>query len=207
MLDVQELESRLTPAATVDFVSGVLSFLGDAGADNVTLAVSGGVYSIKDAGTTITLGSGAVAAGYRGSGTSTISGPESVVDEVDIHVGDGTNVVNVKSVHDPLFIWGDEGDTTITLNSVAPTYIGNLSTITAPVQVNAGDNTTLQVSNYTGHATIDDITIDSTGIYLPDCQPVTYSGTFSTIHVWGPHGTPTTQYIIDSPPTSNLLLN
>ncbi len=206
-LRVEQLESRLTPAS-LSLAGGVLSFIGDAGADNVTLAVSGGVYSLKDTSTTITLGSGAVAAGWRGNNTSTVSGPETSVDSIEIHVGTGANVVNVKSVHDPLFIWGDDGDTTVNLNSVAPTHIGNLAGITAEVTVNAGMNTTLNVSDYTGVSRPNTITIDATGITGLAANTIYLSGTFAVLHVWGSNSTTLAEtYVITSPDATYFRLD
>jgi hypothetical protein len=205
MLTLEELEPRHTPA-TLDVAGAALAFTSNPGETNsLTVAVSGGVYSFKDAGAPITLTPAAVAVGWRGSGTNTVSGPELSVDDISVYVDAGA--VNVRSCRDPLDITGGTGAVTVTLNSVAPAHIGNLSTITAPVNVNAGADTTLKVSNFLAPVPSTNILIDATGIYLPGCQPVTYTGAFSTIRVWGPNGTPISQYVVSAPPTSNLLLN
>ena len=55
---------------------GKLTFI-DSGSENnnLTVSVGSGVYTFNDAGVNITLGSGAVTAGWRGTGTKTVSGP------------------------------------------------------------------------------------------------------------------------------------
>ena len=70
---LEQLEARENPA-TVDVSGGVLTFT-DGGTENnnLTVGVSGGVYSFNDSLTPITLGQGAIDAGYKGSGTKTIS--------------------------------------------------------------------------------------------------------------------------------------
>src|SRR4051794_18971960 len=78
-MSLEVLEDRLAPA-TLNIVGGALTFT-DSGAEanNLTVSVSSGVYSFNDAATNITLGSGATAAGWRGAGTKTVSGPAAAV--------------------------------------------------------------------------------------------------------------------------------
>lgn len=206
MLTLEPLEPRDIPA-TLDISGGALAFANDPGeTTSLTVAVSGGVYSFNDKTALIALTAGAVAAGWRGTGTHTVSGPESSVDRIAIGVDAGA--VNLRSAHDPVEVEAGTGAVTVTLNSVAPTYIGNLSTITAPVTVDAGLDTTLNVSDYTGvrHDGVP-VTVTATSIDDLAADPITLSGTFATIHVWGPHGTPPSGYDVIAPPTSDFRLN
>lgn len=88
---LEQLEDRANQA-TVDFSGGVLSFT-DTGSENnnLTVGVGGGVYSFNDSLTPITLTHAALDAGYKGSGTKSISGPESAVDGIEVYAGGGTN--------------------------------------------------------------------------------------------------------------------
>lgn len=93
-LTFDHLEDRLTPA-TLDIVGGALTFVDAASeANNLTVAVGAGVYAFNDSATPIVLGSGATAAGWKGSGTNTASGPASAVDSIGFSVGSGTDTVN-----------------------------------------------------------------------------------------------------------------
>jgi hypothetical protein len=203
-----ELFDRNCPAI-LDIMAGALSFIeSDPNENNsLTVAVSGGVYSFKDTASLINLGAGAINAGWRGNNSNTVSGPEASVNSINIDAGSGINVINIKSSHDPLTINGDDGNTTINLNSVAPVLIGNLATLTAPIQVDAGVNTKLNIGNYAAPIPSDPIIIDTTGIYFPSQQSITYTGQFESIHVKIPRGTPLSKVLIDNPLTSNLTVD
>jgi len=206
-LGCERLEDIITPAF-FDIVGGVASFI-DSGteANNLTVAVSGISYSFNDTLTNITLGSGAKSAGWRGSGTKTVSGPASSIVGIEVYAGGGTNTVNVKSVLDTIEINGGSGDTQVNLNSVAPTHIGNLNGIQAEVTVNAGANTSLMVSDYTGTSRANPVNISATGITGLAPHDIHLSGTFSTLKVYGSNDASVAEsYTVDAPDAINFQL-
>src|SRR5438093_459231 len=80
-------------AATLDIVNGALTFTDSVSENNnVMVQVGSGPsagYSFNDSVTNITLGAGAIAAGWRGSGTHAVSGLASTVTTITINPGDG----------------------------------------------------------------------------------------------------------------------
>jgi uncharacterized protein (TIGR03118 family) len=95
----EPLEDR-TLLATLDITSGALSFASTTGvADNLTISTTGpsGKYTFTDPSTTITLTPGALHAGWTGSGTSTVTGPDSSVTSIAVDTKDANDAVIVKS--------------------------------------------------------------------------------------------------------------
>lgn len=207
-LKAEQLSDRVVPAV-LDIIGGSLVFT-DAVAEtnNLTVAVSGGVYSFNDSITNILLGDGAKSAGWRGHGTKTVSGPASSVDGISISVGGGTNTVNVKSVLDPIAIDGGSGTTQVNLNSVAPSSIGNLASIQAEVTVIAGASTSLMASDYTGVARPNPVVISATAITGLAANAINLSGTLQTLTVRGSNGAAIAEsYIVDAPDAVNFNLS
>ena len=98
-LACEPLEDR-TLLATLDITSGALSFASTTGvADNLTISTTGtsGKYTFTDPSTTITLGPGALHAGWSGSGTSTVTGPDSSVTSIAVDTKDANDAVTVRS--------------------------------------------------------------------------------------------------------------
>src|SRR4029077_4559095 len=99
----EQLEDR-TLLSTLNLTAapiGVLSYSAGAGiSNNLTVSVSGGNYTFTDTGETITLGGNAIAAGWTGSGTNTVTGPTSSVLSSSIDLADGTNTLTVASTAD-----------------------------------------------------------------------------------------------------------
>lgn len=197
---LEQLPDRINPA-TVDVTAGVLTFT-DGGTENnnLTVAVSGSSYSFNDSLTNIVLGAGAKSAGWRGSGSKTVSGPASSVSGIEVYAGGGTNTVNVKSILDPIRIDGESGDTQVNLNSVAPTHIGNLANIQAEVTVNAGANTSLTASDYTGTSRANPVVISATGITGLAPHDIHLSGTFAVLKVYGSNDAGVAEsFVVDAP--------
>ena len=69
---LESLEARNCPA-TLDIVSGALCYIGTNNEDNnLVVTYNAGSYGFRDTGALITLGDGALGAGWRGSGTNTV---------------------------------------------------------------------------------------------------------------------------------------
>lgn len=183
-MTLEELEPRHAPAA-LDVAGGSLTVT-DVGPvyepNSLTVAVAAGVYSLNDSLAVIGLGDGAVAAGWKGDGTHTVSGPESSVGSITVGVGGGTNAVNLRSLHHPTAVGGG-GTTTVTLNSVAPLAIGSLAGITAPVAVNAGADTRLVASDFGGTARPGPVVISPSGVTGLAAFPIAVAGTLAVLTV------------------------
>lgn len=208
MLHVEQLSDRIVPAV-VDVVGGVMSFI-DSGSENnnLTVAVGAGVYSLNDSLTNITLTQAALDAGYKGSGTKTISGPASAIDGITISLGGGTNVANIRSVNDPLTINGDSGTSTVNMNSAAPTNSGNLAGIQAEVTINAGSDTRLWASDISGASRPNPVAVTSSAITGLAPNTINLSGTFATLRVSGSNSSVLTEsYTIASPPCLTFTLD
>lgn len=82
------LEDRLAPAVLDIDAGGVLSFTGANVASSPALSLSGGNFNFIDALDPITLGPGAIAAGYTvGSGGATATGPAAGVTALNFVFG------------------------------------------------------------------------------------------------------------------------
>jgi hypothetical protein len=94
----------------LDISNGVLTYVAGAGVANLlTLSISGANYVLNDTAETITLGSGAIAAGFTGNGTNTVSGPNAAVSSLDLRLGDQSDLLTVQGLADSLIARGDGG--------------------------------------------------------------------------------------------------
>lgn len=207
-LTLEALPTRDCPAV-LDVSGGLLTFTDSVGeANNLTVAVFGGVYSFKDSATVITLGAGAVAAGWRGGGSHNASGTATPIDSIAIGAGGGVNVVNLRSITDPATVDGGSGTTAVNIGSAAPTVGGTLNGIQASITMNAGADTTLQVSDLTGTSRPNPIVVGATGITGLAPHPITLGGTFTNLRVLGSASSVLTEsYVINSPPTTFFRLD
>ncbi len=203
-LRVEQLESRSLPAV-LDLAGGVLSFTNGAGeVSNVTVSVASNVYTVKDSANLITLSPGAVASGWRGSGTHQVSGTATPIASLDFDIDDGT--LNIRSIADPIIVDGGSGSLAVNLGSTAPTPAGNLNGLSAGVTVNAGANTSLMVGDLTGPALPGGVTIDATSITGMTPTPIALSGWFAAITIYGPVGQGTV-YTDNGAPTNSLTVS
>lgn len=136
MLHLEQLEARENPA-TVDLVSGTLTFTGDAGADVVSWSKAGTSAMIQANAPISKVGS--FPAGWSGFNSTTLVGPLASFDSVVIDLGDGTNTLNLRNNGGkPVAVQGGAGSDTFNISSDAPTNYGNLDGITAPVSLDGG---------------------------------------------------------------------
>lgn len=206
------LPAAFAQAATLDIVSGALTFT-DGGTENNNLivGVQSGVYSFNDAATPITLGAGATALGWKGSGTNNVSGPSSAVTStITINAGGGTNTVNLRSIKSGncTTVNGDTGTTAVNISSNAPSNTGNLNLIAATVTVNAGTATSLWAADVTGTTRPNTVAISSTSITGLAVNPINYTGTFTSIRVSGSTSTALAEtYNVATPPATSFRLD
>ena len=91
--DVVVTVSNILPTV-LDVANGQVQYSSGAGINNnLTVNLTGGVYALTDSATTIGLTAGAIAAGWTGNGTHTVSGPSAGVTGLAALLGDGTDSV------------------------------------------------------------------------------------------------------------------
>jgi hypothetical protein len=136
---------------TLDVQSGQAIFsAGLNQTNNVTLSVSGGTYTINDTLQPIVLTAAAVTAGWTGSGSNTVTGPDAATSSLLIAVGSGTgaDTFTVNSVNDPLTVTGNTQAGSAANFPVSLTLAGAIS-VTGFDTVSDGAGVLLTVSNLT----------------------------------------------------------
>jgi hypothetical protein len=147
--------------SALDISSGTLNYsVGGNNNNNVTVSVSGGIYTINDTGETITLTAAAIAAGWTGSGTNTVSGPDSSVSSLIINVGNGDDVVTIRSINDPTTVNGGNASDTINIGNAS----NSLDQILAAVTFDGGNQDDHVVINDQGDATNNNYTLTGTSL-------------------------------------------
>src|SRR4051812_39822256 len=112
--------------ALLDITDGVLSYRGEGSENNkLTVTYNAGSYGFKDDVAIITLGPGALAAGWRGTGTNTATGSGASLSGVAIDLGAGSNQAMIRQAAHPMTVTGG-GNTSVVVGSLAPFTIGNL---------------------------------------------------------------------------------
>jgi hypothetical protein len=92
--DIVATVSNILPTV-LDISNGQVQYSSGAGINNnLTVGLAGGTYTLTDSGTTIGLAPAAIAAGWTGSGTHTVSGPAAGVVGIAALLGDGTDTVS-----------------------------------------------------------------------------------------------------------------
>lgn len=185
MLHVEQLEDKLTPA-TLDVVSGLLTFTGDVGTANVvTQSVSGTSLIIYDASGAISLTQDAINAGCAVSGGVATVPRSAVASEVFDLGGDAGDKFNLRQNDVPLTV---RGTGTVYISSNAPTNTGDLDGILGAVQVDPlpSGGTNLWVSDAGSTSGNAAVVIDTSGIYGLAPADITYgSGAFNLVRVSG----------------------
>lgn len=104
-LAVELLEDRLAPAILDSTGIGFVTYSASPGVANaLSISTDGTDYTITDTAETITLTAGALAAGWSGSGTNTVTGPNFNVFSIAVDTDDLDDVVTVTSLEHPLSI-------------------------------------------------------------------------------------------------------
>lgn len=185
---LERLEERENPA-TVDLSGGVLTFSDGGAENNLTQYVSGGTLVINDSANPISLGSGAIAAGWKGNGTKTITGPRTSITEQQFHLGGGNDTLNLRANDVPVFVEGGTGTDAVNISSNAPTNTGNLLGILSAVDVSAESLWVSDQGATSGNAAV---SVDPTGIYgfagPNDDVPIYTTGTFTSLRISGSSG-------------------
>ncbi len=214
-LSFERLEDRTTPS-TLDFGGGVLSYTASTNVgSNFTLSYSGGTYTLSDSAETITVTAAAQAAGFTGSGTNTVTGPDGAsLTSLQITLGNLADTANVRSLSKPTALTTGAGNDTINVSSTGLT--GNLNGIGASLSIDAGGGAnTLAVSNYTATSGDANVVIGGgtiTGFAGPSGgSTIGYKatgGTFSLLRVMGSN-TPTLSqtFTVNNPAATTFQLN
>jgi hypothetical protein len=113
--------------STLDITSGSLTYDGTAAASDLTVSTTGpsGAYRFTDADQTITLTAAAMTAGWTGSGTNSVTGPDSSVTGITITTGAADDTISINSVDASTFIDSGAGSDAInvTANGIAAAAI------------------------------------------------------------------------------------
>jgi hypothetical protein len=131
--------------------AGALTYTASSGiANNLTVSLASGVYSFNDTGEAIFIRGGG-SAGWSGSGTNTVTGPQTSVATISIDLLDGKDTVNVQSIANPTTVTEGAGAT-------ETVSVGNTADGVQDIQA------TLTVNNPKGHSVLSlDDSADSTG--------------------------------------------
>lgn len=108
------VENLAVLSPNFDITAGALSFVGrPLIANAVTVSMTGDTYTITDAAEPIVLTAAAIAAGWTGDDTNTVSGPASGIAHLTIDTADGDDTVTLNGVEHNLVILGggQAGDT------------------------------------------------------------------------------------------------
>ena len=155
------------------------------------------------------------AAGFTGSGTNTVTGPDSnALTSLQINLGNSNDTANVRSFSKPTTLTTGAGNDTINVSSTSLT--GNLNGIGANLTIDAGTGAnTLNVSDYTAISGNQNVVVGNssiTGFAGPtDGATINYAatgGTFSLLRVLGSN-TPTLAqtFTVNNPNASLFQLN
>lgn len=154
---IELLEARIAPA-TLDVTGGLLTYTAGAGVANLlTVGGPAASYTITDTGELINLTANAIAAGFSGSGTSTVSGSGAAVSSLHLLLGDQNDQLVLQNVNDPMIADGEGGVDTFTINSaLQPNGALTLSaeTINVSSTISAATTVTLTADTMTIGAAI-----------------------------------------------------
>lgn len=127
---IEILEARIAPAM-LELSGTLLGYTAAAGiTNNLTIDLVVGNYTFTDTAETITLGANALAAGFTGSGTNTVTGPASALASIRIQLDNGNDTLNVNGLVDGLQVLDGLGSDTVNLDSGAG-IVNDSVTITA----------------------------------------------------------------------------
>lgn len=206
---LESLEARDCPA-TLDVTAGALTFTGGAGNDTVTQYISGVTLVIHNPADTTTLTAGAIAAGWKGNGTNTVTGPvASVTGPVTFRLGDGNDVFNLRNTSNPVSVNGEGDNDTVNVSSNAPANTGNLASIDGDVTVDGGTGTnTLKVSDQgatSGNANVVIGSASITGLAGPsDGRTVSFSGLAALQVIGSANAAVAETFTVDAPAVTSL---
>ena len=189
---VELLERRYLLAATLNInpTTHVLSYVDTAGiANDLTVEVIAGAtpkLQFTEANTfdTVSLGSGAVSAGWTSPSAGVLTGPESSVSSMSIDTNDSSDTTVIKSTDVPVTIaptnagFGNEVDL-----GGANGDQGFTEGITAQVTVQNASGITTLVINDTGDATARQVAITDTGVSGLTGVPVVFNGSSRGVQI------------------------
>lgn len=202
-LNLESLEARDVPAV-LDLSGGVLTFTGDAGSDTLTQYASGATLVLSHPTGPVSLTPDAIAAGWKGNGTNTVTGPRASVTSQVIDLGGGADVFNLRATDVPLSVVAE----TVNISSNAPSNTGNLLGILGAVDVDGGGSGTLVVSDQAATSDNAAVSIDADsidGLAGPtDGVSIGYTG-LATLRVVGSANSAVTEsFTVDTPAASTL---
>ena len=112
-------------AATLDLAGGVLTYTAAVGAVNqLSASLGGGIYLIDDPGeASITIGSGAAAAGCANVDANTVSCPRAAISSWNVQLADQSDTANLVQVLEPITFRGGPGNDNLNGGQNADTFL------------------------------------------------------------------------------------
>ncbi len=156
--DVVVTNIASSPNTTLDVLNGAVYFLSGQGVNNA-LAISqdGTNYTVSDPSGPITLSANAVAAGWMGSGTTTVTGPLAGITVVSVNLSDGTDTITgLDTGPTASLVLSGSGSVNLTgaVTSAGPVTVTGETNVTASSTGSVtGTTLTLNVSNGAGTST------------------------------------------------------
>src|SRR6516225_1141674 len=88
---------------------------------------AGGNYTINDTAAVINLTAAAVAAGWTGNGTNTVTGPDASVSSLSVDLNLGNDTFTLNGINDPLTVTGGGQSADALSLPVSLNYAGSVS--------------------------------------------------------------------------------
>jgi autotransporter-associated beta strand protein len=142
---IEFLEARIAPA-TLDVTGGLLTYTASPGASNVvTFGGSSATPTVTDTAELINLTANAIAAGFTGSGTSSVSGSSGSFSSIHVLLGDQNDQLTLQILNVPLTADGEGGVDTFTVSNLLQPN-GALTLTAETINVNAAINAATTVT-------------------------------------------------------------
>ncbi len=183
---VERLEDRLTPS-TLSLIGGDLQYLATSTETNaLTVSYSGAThkYTFADTGALIT----STISGETGSGTHTVTVPDTGVTTIAIDLSANTNndKANIDSINAATTVTTGGGMNTVNVSSNAPTNTGNLAGIAAALTVTStnGGTDSLVMSNFSATTGDSNVVVGSSSITGFGPSTINYTPPRAAVSAW-----------------------
>ncbi len=163
---VELLEQRTLLSTLEIDGAGILTYSAVPGiANNVTVSVQGGTYTIDDPGEAgILLGPGAFSVGCQGNGLQMVTCPDSSINQMTMNLDDAGDSVNVRSLNDPTTINGGEGDDSLSVDDNGNAAGGSADGVASPLTINGGNGSNSLVMEDTSDPAANGVTVTATTV-------------------------------------------
>lgn len=181
-LKLERLENRECPAI-LDITNNIINYIANNNITNsITISISGSIYTFNDSSETIIITGDTT--NWTGSGTNTVTGPDSSINSIYIDTKNNNDIVNIRSTNDDIIIIDEDGNDITNISSNAPNNTGTLNNINSNITINGGSgNDSLVVSDFSAYTENDSILVDESSIINLAPGNINYNGTFQKIRI------------------------